>query len=200
MVKIFPTDDPIQTSSPDLSPRSSRKNSDGKPRKADIKFDVNPTSSSTSGGPNGHSKVRDLHISHIADKRVGNSHIPPPRTSDTERKHMLELPPPSTKGAGKSVTFEKVQSLSSPQFGGSFNFHPTIMTSLKPKLVRVNKNFSLVTHEELTHSYGLNGFRLKLALFLRQRLYDITSLIVISLYSLLIFLYLAFEEYLFPKE
>jgi Ion transport protein len=56
-----------------------------------------------------------------------------------------------------------------------------------------------MTQEEL-EDIGIKGQRLKLALLLRSKLVDILSILMITIYAILMFLYLAFEDMLFPND
>lgn len=59
--------------------------------------------------------------------------------------------------------------------------------------MKVTKDFMLMTDEEF-EDFGLSGTRLKLALSLRSKFYDIFQIAIISTYSILIILYLIFDD------
>ena len=59
--------------------------------------------------------------------------------------------------------------------------------------MKVTKDFMLMTDEEF-EDVGLTGTSLKLALGLRSKFYDIFQIAIISTYSILIILYLIFDD------
>ena len=61
------------------------------------------------------------------------------------------------------------------------------------KSIKLSKNYLMLQPEELLIK-GIYGTRLRMALILRSKWVDILSIILIALYSLLMIIYLGFDE------
>lgn len=64
--------------------------------------------------------------------------------------------------------------------------------------MKLTTNFLLMDDDELRKN-GIKGWRLKLAGTMKSKVYDILMIILIVLYTLLIFLYFAFQDMLFES-